>query len=230
MAEKPDYYEVLGVTKTATKAEIKTAFQRIAMKNHPDMVKNKANLTEAQKAAAVEKFKMATEAEKVLTDDTKRDAYDRFGHKGVENLEAGKSAASGQSYEQVAGPVRRREYSTEDTFDFFEKRSEQRKRHGDEAVDDGLSASERRERARQERLRRRQGGGETSATPANTGSAANAFHDVAEKVNEAAQKLGEASVPLETLEKFRENLADFLSEVDKAISRAKRGPGAKFQS
>lgn len=231
MAEKPDYYEVLGVTKTATKAEIKTAFQRIAMKNHPDMVKNKANLTQAQKDAAVETFKLATEAEKVLSDDVKRDAYDRFGHKGVENLEAGKSASSGQSYEQVAGPVRRREYSTEDTFDFFEKRSEQRKRHGDEAVDDGLSASERRERARQERLKRRQGG-ETSSTPANTdtGSAANAFHDVAEKVQEASQKLGEASVPLEALEKFRENLADFLGEVDNAIARAKRGPGAKFQS
>lgn len=229
MAEKPDYYEVLGVTKTATAAEIKTAFQRIVMKTHPDMVKNKANMTQAQKDAAAEKFKQATEAEKVLSDATMRDAYDRFGHKGVENLLAGKNPSSGQSYEQVAGPTRRREYSTEDTFDFFEKRSEQRKRHGDEAVDDGLSASERRERARQERLKRRQGG-DTSSTPANTGSASNAFHDVAEKVGEAAQKLGEASVPLETLEKFRENLADFLGEVDKAISRAKRGPGAKFQS
>lgn len=224
MAEKPDHYEVLGVTKTATKAEIKTAYQRIAMKNHPDMVKNKASLTQAQKDEAIARFKLATEAEKILSDDGLRAAYDKFGHKGVENMLAGKSASSGQSYEQVAGPTMKRTYSTEDTFDFFEKRRDHRERTGD-GDDDGLSPEERRAKAREERLKRRRGGEDASPSASNTGSAANAFHDVAEKVSEASEKLqGGVSVPLEALEKFRENLSGFLGEIDKAISRAKRGP------
>lgn len=153
MSQKPDYYEVLGVAKTASKADIKSAFQRIAMKNHPDMVKNKASLTQEQKDEAIAKFKLATEAEGVLSDDTKRVTYDKFGHKGIENLAAGKSAGSGQSYADVAGPTERRVYSEDDTMSFFTKRAEKAAQDG--AATDGLTSEERRERARQERMARR---------------------------------------------------------------------------
>src|SRR5688572_7072514 len=117
-------YEALGVTKTATKAEIKTAYQRIAMKNHPDMVKNKKDLTQAQKDEAIAKFKLATEAEGILSDDKLRAAYDQFGMKGIENVRAGKGASSGQSYTDAAGPVKRRTYSEDDLMDFFGKSKE----------------------------------------------------------------------------------------------------------
>lgn len=226
MSQKPDYYEVLGVAKTASKADIKSAYQRIAMKNHPDMVKNKASLSDAEKAAAIEKFKLATEAEGVLSDDAKRATYDKFGHKGIENLAAGKSAGSGQTFADVAGPTQRRTYSTEDTFDFFEKRKAQGDRSSG-APDDGLTSEQRRERARQERMARR--GRTDDAAPdtsSSAASAANAFHDVAEKLDNAGDSLRRANndnvaVPLDALEKFRDSLAEILGEVDKAIAKAK---------
>ncbi len=232
MTDKPDYYQVLGVAKTATKAEIKSAFQRIAMKNHPDMVKNKKDLTPAQKEEAIAKFKAATEADKVLSDDNMRAAYDKYGHKGVENVQAGKGASSSQSYEQAAGGFTRKTYSEDDLMDFFGK-SQQRRERDEPAGDDGLTSEQRRAKAREERLKRRGAPPESSTPPAEPekGSAANAFHVVAEKVNDAAQKLKDGvEVPLGALEKFRENLSDFLGEIDKAIAAKKRGPGAKFQS
>ncbi len=72
---KRDYYEVLGVAKTADGTQIKKAYRKIAMQFHPD--KNPGN-TEAE-----EKFKEAAEAYEVLSDDDKRARYDRFGHAGV---------------------------------------------------------------------------------------------------------------------------------------------------
>ena len=78
MAEKRDYYEVLGVSKTATKDEIKKAYRKLAIKYHPD--KNQGD------ASAEEKFKEATEAYDVLSDDKKRSAYDQFGHAGVSGM------------------------------------------------------------------------------------------------------------------------------------------------
>lgn len=72
---KRDYYEVLGVTKSATKEEIKKAYRQQALKWHPD--KNPGN------AEAEDKFKEAAEAYEVLSDDTKRQRYDQFGFSGL---------------------------------------------------------------------------------------------------------------------------------------------------
>src|SRR5215203_3884566 len=72
---KRDYYEVLGVTRTATDAEIKRAYRTLAVKHHPD--KNPGD------AQAEEKFKECAEAYAVLSDSQKRAQYDRFGHGGV---------------------------------------------------------------------------------------------------------------------------------------------------
>ncbi len=72
MAEKRDYYEVLGVSKTASADEIKKAYRKMAIKYHPD--KNPGD------KAAEEKFKEAAEAYDVLSDANKRAKYDQFGH------------------------------------------------------------------------------------------------------------------------------------------------------
>ena len=72
---KRDYYEVLGVGRTAADQEIKSAYRRLAMLHHPD--KNPEN------AAAEDKFKEAAEAYAVLSDAEQRRRYDRFGHAGV---------------------------------------------------------------------------------------------------------------------------------------------------
>ena len=78
---KRDYYEVLGVPKDATKDDIKKAYRKLAIANHPD--KNPGN------KAAEERFKEATEAYEVLGDDQKRSAYDQFGFAGVEGMGGG---------------------------------------------------------------------------------------------------------------------------------------------
>ena len=69
---KRDYYEVLGVNKSAKKEEIKKAYRKLALKFHPD--KNKGD------KAAEEKFKEASEAYHVLSDDKRKTNYDQFGH------------------------------------------------------------------------------------------------------------------------------------------------------
>lgn len=73
---KRDYYEVLGVPKSAEEAEIKKAYRKLAMQFHPD--KNPDN------KAAEEKFKEASEAYEVLSDKDKRQLYDQYGHAGVD--------------------------------------------------------------------------------------------------------------------------------------------------
>jgi molecular chaperone DnaJ len=75
---KRDYYEVLGVQKNASKDDIKKAYRKLAIQYHPD--KNPGN------KEAEEKFKEATEAYEILSDDQKKAAYDQFGFAGVEGM------------------------------------------------------------------------------------------------------------------------------------------------
>ena len=75
MAEKRDYYEVLGVAKDASADQIKSAYRKLAMKYHPD--RNPGN------PEAKEKFQEASEAYEVLSNPEKRQRYDQFGHQGV---------------------------------------------------------------------------------------------------------------------------------------------------
>ncbi|GBE19234.1 chaperone protein DnaJ [archaeon BMS3Abin16] len=76
MTTKRDYYDILGVKKTAGKDEIKKAYRKLAVKYHPD--KNK-------EAGAEDKFKEISEAYGVLSDEKKKAQYDRFGHAGIDS-------------------------------------------------------------------------------------------------------------------------------------------------
>ena len=80
---KRDYYEVLGVAKNASEEEIKKAYRKIAMANHPDTHPNDKD--------AEERFKEASEAYEVLSDKTKRQNYDQFGFAGVDGAAGGYS-------------------------------------------------------------------------------------------------------------------------------------------
>jgi molecular chaperone DnaJ len=87
---KRDYYEVLGVQKNASKDDIKKAYRKLAIQYHPD--KNPGN------KEAEEKFKEATEAYEILSDDQKRAAYDQFGFAGVEGMGPGNAQDFSQAF------------------------------------------------------------------------------------------------------------------------------------
>lgn len=86
MAEKRDYYEVLGLSKGASADEIKSAYRKAALKWHPDRW---VSGTDAEKKTAEEKFKEASEAYSVLSDPDKKARYDQFGFAGVDGAGAG---------------------------------------------------------------------------------------------------------------------------------------------
>ena len=95
---KRDYYEVLGVEKGASEADLKKAYRRLAMKFHPDR--------NPDDEKAEEKFKEATEAYEVLTDANKRAAYDQYGHAGVDpNMGAGGGGFGGGNFSDIFGDV-----------------------------------------------------------------------------------------------------------------------------
>ncbi len=87
---KRDYYEILGIARSATDIEIKSAYRKLAMKYHPD--RNPGD------KAAEDKFKEAAEAYAILAEPEKRTLYDRFGHAGVSS-----AAAAGAGFEDILG-------------------------------------------------------------------------------------------------------------------------------
>ena len=86
---KRDYYEVLGVSKSAEDKEIKKAYRKLAIKYHPDKNPNDS--------VAEEKFKEAAEAYEVLSDAQKKARYDQFGHAGMGGAAASNPAPLGPS-------------------------------------------------------------------------------------------------------------------------------------
>jgi len=92
---KRDYYEVLGVAKNASEADIKKAYRRLAMKHHPDR--------NPDDKSAEARFKEANEAYEILTDAQKRAAYDQFGHAGVDPSMAAGGRGPGGGFYGAAG-------------------------------------------------------------------------------------------------------------------------------
>lgn len=90
MSTKRDYYDILGVTKSASASDLKSSYRKLALKWHPD--KNKESGAEA-------KFKEINEAYEVLSDEGKKAKYDQFGHAAFDPS-AGFGGAGGQSYRQ----------------------------------------------------------------------------------------------------------------------------------
>lgn len=96
---KRDYYEVLGVSKSASADEIKKSYRRLAMKYHPDRNKD-------DDAASEKKFKEAKEAYEVLKDSEKKATYDQFGHEGLQRGAGGAGGFGGtEGFSDIFGDV-----------------------------------------------------------------------------------------------------------------------------
>lgn len=93
MSEKRDYYEVLGVSKSASKEELKKAYRKLAVKYHPDR--------NPDDDAAEAKFKEAAEAYEVLNNPEKRQRYDQFGHQGVGGAAGGGFGGGGMNMDDI---------------------------------------------------------------------------------------------------------------------------------
>lgn len=94
---KRDYYEVLGVARDSSQQDIKKAYRRLAMKHHPDRNPNNPE--------AEEKFKEAKEAFEVLSDEGKRQTYNRFGHAGVEQTMGGGGGGQAGGFGDIFGDI-----------------------------------------------------------------------------------------------------------------------------
>jgi molecular chaperone DnaJ len=114
---KRDYYEILGVSKSATSDEIKSAFRKLAKKYHPDVSKE---------ANATEKFKEAQEAYAVLSDDSKRKQYDQFGHNAFNQGNGQGFDFSGFDFSDIFGEM------FGGGFDFGGRRNSNRPRKGND--------------------------------------------------------------------------------------------------
>ena len=95
---KKDYYEVLGVARDASEADLKKAYRRQAMKHHPD--RNTDDSEEAE-----DKFKEAKEAHEILSDANKRAAYDQYGHAGVDPSMGGRPGAGNGGFDDAFGDI-----------------------------------------------------------------------------------------------------------------------------
>jgi len=119
---KRDYYEVLGITRTASEEELKKAYRRLAVQHHPDR-----NPGDKQ---AEERFKEINEAYQILSDPDKRAQYDRFGHAAFQNAGAGPGGFGGfdfsQGFEEVFSDI------FGDFFGTGRGRSRSRTRRGDD--------------------------------------------------------------------------------------------------
>jgi molecular chaperone DnaJ len=114
MTDRRDYYEVLNVSKDASKDEIKKAYRKLALKYHPD--RNKAPEAESQ-------FKEISEAYAVLSDDEKRSQYDRFGHAGINGRYSPEDMYGGVDFESI---FRNAGFGFENIFDILFGRGGQR--------------------------------------------------------------------------------------------------------
>ncbi|MBN2102021.1 MAG: molecular chaperone DnaJ [Candidatus Aenigmarchaeota archaeon] len=92
MTVKRDYYEILGVSKEASKEEIKKAYRKLAMQNHPDVSKD---------PNAEEKFKEISEAYAVLSDEKKKAQYDQYGHAGIDSQYTEEDIFRGANFEDI---------------------------------------------------------------------------------------------------------------------------------
>ena len=110
MANKRDYYEVLGVPRTASKDEIKDAYRKLALQYHPD--RNKS-------PGAEEKFKDISEAYAVLSDDEKRAQYDQLGHAGFDQRYTSEDIFRGADFDSVFRDIGFGSGGMRDVFSFF---------------------------------------------------------------------------------------------------------------
>jgi len=94
---KRDYYDILGISRDADEKEVKRAYRKLAMKYHPDR--------NPEDKDADDKFKEASEAYEILADQSKRAAYDQFGHAGVNGQAGGGFGGGGGNFSDIFGDV-----------------------------------------------------------------------------------------------------------------------------
>ncbi len=237
MSEELDYYKILELEHGADIAAVKAAHKKLVLRYHPDRHQDPA-----KKEEVTVKYKLVNKAYEVLSDEDKKSIYDRFGHKGLDTAKA-----AGDMKSNGPGPRRSEKMSDDGVADFFDRKRADRERA--EATTTFTPSTADRSAAAEERRRlreQRRNGGDASSAPARPRfedvieqprteqpraeqprPATPDFSGVAAKVDDARSKLRSAEVPLEALQKFRENLQDFIGEVDAAIARAKNNNGPR---